>query len=134
MKIHIGIIIFSAVGFILIIVAAIKIINNIFFLRLAQTAIGTVVDYKTGRSSNHHTVYLPVVEFEPAANHKIQITSTVGANPPDYKIGEQLSVRFLPKKPRDGRIYSFWEMWALPLIFFVVGLIVLGAAFFLLPK
>lgn len=134
MKIYIGTIIFAAIGLILIIGSLIKIINNIFFLRLAQTAIGTVVYLKTGRSGDRHTVYLPVVEFAHAAGHKIQITSTVGANPPDYNIGDQVSVRYLPKNPRAGRINSFWEMWALPLICFTVGLIVLGTAFILLPK
>jgi hypothetical protein len=126
--------VFGAVGIIIIIGAAIKIIGNIFFLRMAQTAIGTVVYYKTGRSSDRHTVYLPVVEFAPAANHKIQITSTVGANPPDYSIGDQVCVRFLPKNPRAGRINSFWEMWALPLIGFIIGSAIVGTAFLLLPK
>jgi hypothetical protein len=135
MKIYIGTIICGAVSSILISGSLIKIIGNIFFLRLAKTAVGTVVGFKTGRSSDRHTVYLPIVEFAPAANnHKIQITSSVGANPPDYKIGDEVDVRFLPKNPRTGRINSFWAIWALPLICCAAGVLLLSLAFFLLPK
>ena len=127
---YIGTIIFCTVGLVLTIGAVMKIIGNIFFLRLSQKAIGTVVYLKTARvrSRRSHNVYLPVVEFEPVANHKIRITATVGANPPDYQIGDTLTVRFLPKRPGGGKIHSFWEMWFLPLLFFMIGAIVFGTA------
>jgi hypothetical protein len=129
-----GTLLCAAVGLIFIAGAAVKIAGNVFFLRLAKKTIGTVVGFQTGLTSDRHTVYLPVVEFSPVAEHKVQITSTVGANPPDYRIGDSVEVRFMPKKPHAGRIYSFSEMWILPLIFLVIGLIVLGTGFFLLPK
>ena len=130
---YIGTIIFSTVGLILATGAVMKIIGNIFFLRLSQKAIGTVVYLKTPRvrSRRSHNVYLPVIEFEPVANHKIRITATVGANPPDYQIGDTLTVRFLPKRPGGGKIHSFWEMWFLPALFFTVGAAVLGTAILL---
>ena len=130
MNTYIGTIIFSTIGSVLMIGAVMKIIGNIFFLRLSQKAIGTVVYLKTARvrSRRSHNVYLPVVEFEPASNHKIRITATVGTNPPDYQIGDTLTVRFLPKRPGSGKIHSFWEMWFLPLLFFTIGAIVFGTA------
>ncbi|HEX8397390.1 MAG TPA: DUF3592 domain-containing protein [Pyrinomonadaceae bacterium] len=130
---YIGTIIFSAIGSVFMTGAVMKIIGNIFFLRLSQKAIGTVVYLKTARvrSRRSHNVYLPVIEFEPVANHKIRITATVGSNPPDYQIGDTLTVRFLPKRPGGGKIHSFWEMWFLPALFFTVGAAVFGTAILL---
>jgi hypothetical protein len=130
MNTYIGTIIFSTVGLIFMTGAVMKIIANAFFLRLSQNAIGRVVNLKTARSSTRrrHTVYLPVVEFEPASDHKVRITATVASNPPDYQIGDLVNVKFLPKRPGGGRIHSFWEMWFLPLLFFMIGAIVFGTA------
>ncbi len=108
-----------------------KTIGNIFFLRLSQKANGTVVNLKTKRFRTSHRcreVYLPVVEFEPVANRKIRITATIGSNPPDYQIGDFVTVRFFQKRPGGGRIDSFWEMWFIPTIFFAVGLAVFVTA------
>jgi hypothetical protein len=133
MNTYIGTIIFSAIGSVLMTGAVMKIIGNIFFLRLSQKAIGTVVYLKTARvrSRRSYNVYLPVVEFEPVANHRIRITATVGSNPPDYQIGDTLTVRFLPKRPGGGKIHSFGEMWFLPALFFTVGAAVFGTAILL---
>lgn len=134
MKMYIGTILCGAVGFVLIGGALLKIIGNWLFLRLAQTADGTVVGFKTARSSDRHTVYLPVVEFANRANRRFQITGSVAANPPAYRIGDRVTVRFPPKNPRGGRIQSFWELWIVPTICCAVGLTLLGLAFHFLPK
>ncbi len=133
MRTYIGTFIFSTLGSVLMIGAVMKAIGNIFFLRLSQKAIGTVVYMKMARvrSRRSHNVYVPVVEFEPVAHHKIRITATVGSNPPDYQFGDTLTVRFLPKRPGGGKIHSFWEMWFLPALFFMVGAAVFGTAILL---
>jgi hypothetical protein len=133
MKTFIGTLILSIVGLILMIGAILKIVGNIFFLRLSQKATGTVVNLKMaqGGTRSRHKVYLPVVEFEPVVNHKIRIDATVGANPPDYQIGDLVTVRFLPKRPGGGKIQSFWEMWFVPVVCFAVGSIVSAMAFLL---
>lgn len=134
MKTHIAILVLGAIGSIFMIGATMKIIGNILFLRHAHTAEGTVVNLKTKRirSRRSYTVYIPIIEFEPNTNRRIRITATVGANPPDYQIGDFVRVRFLPKRPGGGKIQSFWEMWFVPTVCLAVGLTLLGIAILIL--
>lgn len=129
-----AIFLFAAIGLMMVGAAAAKIGGTILFLRLARTAAGTVVRYKTAHSNDgrkRKKIYCSIAEFVPVggiAADKIQITSTTASRPPAHQIGEQVTIRYLPKSPRAGRIQSFWELWAFPMIIVVVGLMLIGVA------
>jgi hypothetical protein len=131
MKIHIAATVFGAFGSIFVIGAVMKIIGNISLLLVAQRRIGTVVSLKTRYVSTRRgtrRTYMPVVEFQSKANHKIRITGIIGSEPPDYQVGNSVPVRFLTERPGGGKIDSFCELWLVPGIFFAVGLMLLGMA------
>lgn len=71
-------------------------------------------------------MYLPVVVFKTPQDLTYTITSKTASRPPAYEIGEQVTVLYLPKRPNDAKIKSFWEIWIPSLICLLIGLFISG--------
>jgi hypothetical protein len=87
---------------------------------------GTVVDIAdTGKS------YAPVVEFMPPHGGPVRFTDGLGSNPPAFRVGEGVRVRYNPDDPHDARIDQFWHIWFVPTFFgiFSTPFLLLGIAF-----
>lgn len=82
---------------------------------------GTVVSFSRDGSGE-----MPVVEFMPANGETVRFTGAVGSNPSEFKIGEQVRVRYNPDDPRDATIDRYWQTWSVP-----TWLAIFGAPFLL---
>ncbi len=72
----------------------------------ARSADGTVVDFfYTGKS------YRPVVEFVPPGSAPVRFTGWVGSDPPAFRVGEHVGVRYNPDDPHDATIDQYWQTW-----------------------
>jgi hypothetical protein len=95
------------------------------FASSAREVEGTVIRIDRselrGRSS-----FRPIVSYQ--INGKaFQLKSDIGTSHQAYRVGEKVTVLYKPENPARGRIKSFSELWALPLIFGVIGTVFAGA-------
>ena len=119
----------SKIKYIFAIVGALFIFGSIYsafstykFLNSADIGFGEVIDLVESRSDDS-TTYAPVVSFQTYNGHVYQFQSRVSSNPPAYSIGERVDVLYLESDPQDARINSFSSLWAVSLIFGVLGFI-----------
>jgi len=85
-------------------------------IAVGVTAGGTVTDLVAGSDSDGDTVYYPHVRFVTESGDAIEFTSSIGASPPDFDVGETVSVLYDPALPGKARIDSFFQLWFSTLI------------------
>jgi len=96
------------------------------FLQKATKTEGIVVELNRSVSKaepndplGHKTSvsYKPVVNFVTGNGEKIEIVSMMGSNPPMYHKGQKVEVVYLPDEPHSAKIYDFFSLWGIALIF-----------------
>lgn len=95
-----------------------------FVVHATQQTSGKVVGFvllSSGRSRTHS----PVFEFKDSSGTLHTNYNSSGQNPPAYKIGELIKVRYQPEHPETARIDSFTELWLFPTFVLGIGLPVL---------
>ena len=126
--------VFLIVAAIMLVIAAISTISTIRKLSHEESAPGQVVDMTVRQSYDDETqvvneYYYPVVEFNlPDDTHK-RVQLSEGSWPPEYEIGEPVTVLYDPEHPLDARIKSFSStmlMWILPGITGIMGVVFLS--------
>lgn len=78
----------------------------------ARSVDGTVVDFSYDGKG-----YVPVVEIVPPGSAPVRFTGWVGSNPPAFRVGEHVGVRYNPDNPQDATIDQYWQMWFVPTFF-----------------
>ena len=121
-------IIFSSVGLLFLIIGISSLLDTRSFLEEAFIANGTVVDLTESYSSDS-TTYKPVVEFKTINNQFITFTSSTGSNPPSYHIGEAVDVVYEQNFPNDAKIRSFFTLWGLGTVLFLMGSVFFSIGF-----
>ncbi len=97
--------------------------DNASFVSRATTATGRVVELRAHRGSkavNYH----PVVTYTPGDGPETTFEGSSGSNPPSYRIGEEVTVLWLPGHPEGARIRSFVDLWVGPPLLGVFGVLV----------
>ncbi len=89
------------------------------FLRAAQRADGVVVANAPARNGDGGETFVPIVRFAAAGGALVEIAGSVASNPPAHRIGERVGVAYLPKRPHDARILTFFNLYWLPLMFLI---------------
>jgi uncharacterized protein DUF3592 len=99
------------------------------FLARAVPVPGRVVDLAANTSSDD-TTYAAVVEFEVRGEwHRFK--DSLGSNPPAYRPGDEVPVRYLPEDPGVARIdRGIWNR-ALPFLVGAFGALLAGAGLWL---
>jgi hypothetical protein len=73
----------------------------------------------------HTDAYLhfPIVEFTDEQSGKQWIIeSTIGSNPPAYRSGDPVQVRYHPERPQEARLDTSMK-WGIPGVFILLGTI-----------
>ena len=126
--------IFLAVGVLMLVIALISTVSTIRVLAREASAPGQVVDMTLRQSRDSETqviteFYYPVVEFNlPDGSHK-RVQLSEGSWPPEYELGQPVTILYDPGHPLDARIKSFSSTmlkWILPGITGIVGAVFLG--------
>jgi len=118
--------VFSAVGILLLGVAAWIAQDNIRFMERAARVEGEVVDVvrvqgvTTGRQSRRSSAWYPVIAYTPQGGSLITKRSNIGSSPPSYDKGDKLTVMYEPSAPEDFQIDSPVSIW---MSTFVLGFI-----------
>jgi len=66
----------------------------------------------TGSRRRDRTSFYPIIEFRTAEGQLIRFEGRSGSNPPSYRIGDAVRVRYNPQLPQDAYIDSWWELWS----------------------
>ena len=88
-----------------------------------ETITGTVIEMEESDTSEGGCcVYAPVIEFNVNGQ---SYTSEGGnaSNPPEYQVGEQVSVLYDPADPETAQINKWSERWLFPIIIIPVMLL-----------
>ena len=81
-----------------------------------ETTTGTVVRMEESSSADSGCcVYSPVVEFD-VNGQDYSFEGDNASDPPAYKVGEVVDVRYDPLDPNTAQIDSFFERWIFPIL------------------
>ena len=126
--------IFLGIGLLLATIAAFSTVSTIRKLSRETSAPGQVVDLTVRQSYDSETkvtneYYYPVVEFNLPDGTRKQVQLSEGSWPPEYEIGQPVTILYDPAHPLDARIKSPSStllMWIFPGITGFVGIVFLG--------
>ncbi len=118
--------VFLVVGLALLVGASISAYRTQNFLRTCMTAQGRIAGFKPVHSIGRgRTTYAPVFRFNVPGTHFATVVSHTSSNPPAFKVGEWVTVRYPAGHPEKAVIDSFGQLW---LMDWVCGCF--GAVFF----
>jgi hypothetical protein len=129
-------------GWVLVVVSAILLIAFVVsfvitrrFVDSATRAEGTIVKLIEARDSDSGPMYRPVFTFRDSNEVEHEVQSSVGSNPPAFKVGDQVKVLYTKERPENATLDSFMSVWFFPLVIgicgathLVIGLVFLGLA------
>jgi hypothetical protein len=101
--------------------------QKIKFYRNSKITNGKVVDYE--RHERKHSCFHPIIEFNASKNNKIIFKSAVASNDKKYRIGEQVSIRYLTVNPQIAEINKTWTIWFDIPLCFIFCFVLLWVAF-----
>jgi hypothetical protein len=121
--------IFLGVAAITLTIAAFSTYSAVQTISREKSVPGQVVKQVVRSSRDSSTGYLtdftyPIVKFAPPDQPVRTVQMSEGSSPPDYALGDQVTVLYDPQHPNNARIKSFSSnllLWLLPGITFLVG-------------
>jgi hypothetical protein len=79
-----------------------------------QTTTGTVIRMEESHTTDGGCcVYSPVIEFD-VSGQTFSFEGGNASDPPKYKVGEVVPIRYDPADPSTAQIDSYFERWAMP--------------------
>ena len=112
------------VGSMLLLFAVRTFIETIIFLSSAEKTKGKIVSFIESRNNDGLKMHLPVFDYQTGLGKTYRQKAEVASNPPEYKIGEAVTILFMKKSPQNSRLKSFSELWLITAV-----LLLFGAAF-----
>ncbi|WP_224368565.1 DUF3592 domain-containing protein [Hyalangium versicolor] len=95
------------------------------FLASAREAQAEVVAVQERKGSENQRVYYPVFRFRTESGATQEVVSSDGSNPARYKEGDRVAILYDPAAPANVRIQGVAQVWAIPIILGVAGVIML---------
>jgi hypothetical protein len=94
-----------------------------------------VIRLEQTQSSEHGTLYHPVVTFRDSHGAQQELFSSVGSFPPPYRVGDTAIVVYPSEHPEKAKLDRFFDVWGLTAIVGGVGAFwfVVGLAMLLVP-
>lgn len=115
--------IFIFIGPIILILGIIMLIKRKKFVSQSKIIRGKVIDNKKGYINNHKT-YFPVIEYTDDDLSIRTFQSSTGYNPPKYKVGDVIEVRYYADGDNKHLAVNTWfAIWGVPAIFIPIGIL-----------
>ena len=125
-------IVFTLVGFLLGAIAFFFLIRTRTFLSTAQEVQGTITQM-VYHSDSDGGGYAPVFTFRTITGQEISASENLYSNPPQFKVGQIVTVLYDPENPNRARIKKGFNLYFVPgllgflgLVFGCIGVIFLG--------
>lgn len=117
----------TPIGLLLLALAVFVVWNTTAWLKRTVEAPGTVVEMlRTRDKENTGWLYEPVVRFETAEGKTIKFEANFRSSPPAYRVGDTVTVVYLPDAPERAQIRGFLSLWMGPLIMAFIGAVFFG--------
>jgi hypothetical protein len=108
-------------------------LHTYHFTRIAQRTSGTVIEMREMTDKDSGSVsYAPTFRFQDTNGSQHIVTSSLFSSPPEFHVGDSVTVLYRGDDPQTARIDSYWQVWGLPSILgiissaeLLIGLIVL---------
>lgn len=110
---------FCVIGPLLLLVAFDSVMQRVELVRSGLSAQGTVVAKRSTASTR--AVYAPVFQFTASDGHTYIVSSDVYGLGSAFRDGQHVRVLYQQAHPESARIDAFAQLWAIPLVFGVVG-------------
>ncbi len=95
------------------------------------TVVGTVIENRVVSGEDGNS-YKPVIEYE-VDGETYTFESLNSSDPPTYRVGQEVTLRYNVDKPGEARINNLFELWLMPAILgpaaLLVALVVNGGYF-----
>lgn len=120
---------FVLVGIAFIGIAAWETAKTWQFLSISTSAVATVVDIDKSRGARGGNRYTPVYTFTDQAERQWRVKSASSTwRHAAYKIGDSITVHYLPADPNRSMVDRFFEKWGEALAIAVMGSVLIGFA------
>ena len=107
------------------------------FTRIAQRTSGAVIEMRQQTDKDSGSVsYAPTFRFQDATGAQHTVSSSFYSSPPEFHVGDSVTVLYRGDDPQTARIDSYWQVWGLPSLLGIIGSIELpvGIVVLLWPK
>jgi Protein of unknown function (DUF3592) len=109
------------------------------FLRRSLSATGKVVELTKVHNRDSEGVqesYAPIFQFSDSTGVMYTVTSNTSSNPPAFRMGEIVPVRYDSKNPTEAKIDSPVQLWLFASVFSFVGFSfgLIGVALFVVER
>lgn len=111
-------------------IAVCMILYNLFIVLRWEKTTGTVIGYKSSRSSRGGVTHAEVVEFQAPSGQTIQFTEKAYMSRYIFNEGQTVNVLYNPDKPTSARVNKFTTLYLAPMILTIIGI---GLTLFSLP-
>jgi hypothetical protein len=101
------------------------------WLQRSVLARGTVMEL-VPQDGDDTINYATRFEFKSQDGKLYTVTSGVATNPPGFKVGEDVRVRYLSNDPASAKLSYFWQLWFVPVLCAGLGVFFTGAGYLLL--
>ena len=102
-------------------------IYTVHFTHVAARTSGTVVEMLQQTDKDGDVTYAPTFRFQDATGIQHTVSSSAYQSPPEFHVGDTVTVLYLRDAPQTARIDSFWQLWGLPSLAGIIGSITLSA-------
>jgi len=100
--------------------------NTQELIKKSNSTTGVVIELIQERSIRGGSKYHPLISFETQKGESIQFTLPYGSSPPEYRVGENVTVLYDPNNPYNARIYTFFGLWQDVIFSFGIGALFFG--------
>jgi hypothetical protein len=98
-------------------------IETAAFIARAQHATATIIRLDEQTADDGTLNYAPVFTFTASDLKQYTVRSTVASNPPGFDVGESTEILYVPSNPAGARVSSFWRLWFVTFVLWVIGIV-----------
>lgn len=92
------------------------------FTRVAHRTDGAVIEMRTQTDKDSGSVsYAPTFRFQDASGIQHTVSSSFYSSPPEFHVGDAVTVLYRSDDPQTARIDSYWQVWGLPSLLGIIG-------------
>lgn len=88
-----------------------------------EARVKDVIEKNRRKGTKTKTSYYPIFEFTKPDGTVHTIESDLATNPPQYEVGEIVTLYYNPSNPHDARPYSIIDSWIIPMVFIFFGIL-----------
>jgi hypothetical protein len=109
-------------GCAVLVVALVTALHTWHFTRVAQRTSGTVTEMRQQTDKDSGSIsYSPTFRFQDAAGVQHTVSSSFYSSPPEFHVGDSVTVLYRSDDPQTARIDSYWQVWGLPSLLGIIG-------------